>query len=362
MIRSAFLAVSVIVVVSLSPPLMKVIDAAGNCVLEADSATDPPVFRRHLVGGCTKQERAAQAVAAEEVLAAIQQGRGVDLAGVVLTDDLMLDQLQPVAVAEVGSLSSAARQFLTERHVEQVRMSHVPLMIEDALVRGVVATRLKDSYLVIEGPTRLNRSIFEQTVDLSHVLFLNRVDATDAVFQREAFFIKSGFQQGAVFERTAFGPHTRFHRATFVGPTSFLRSGFNGLAEFLEVSFDQEASFSRTYFKMGTGFSGSRFGAVLDFSEALFEREVYFLFTVFDADAYFRRSTFKSVADFSDAQFNGLADFSKVYFRIEPTFARARLAGEPPRRSGLQNPVLLYGIVISLVVFTVLFVLALRKR
>lgn len=335
---------------------------AAECRVEAAPSEEPRVFARHLVGDCTAGDRAAHAVTADDLLAKLKEGSGVDVSGVRITGNLEFDRLPLVPVSVLTTLPPSAKQFLVDRNVDEVRVIHGPLLIRDSIMQGALTTKLKEGYVVLDGPMSLARSTFEQRLDLSHMLFVGPVDASDAVFQREALFLQSCFTDKATFERTAFGPHSRFHRAMFLEPVSFLRSWFNGLAEFLEVTFEKDTSFSRTYFKMGTGFSGSRFGGLLDFSEAVFDRDVYFLFTKFDGDTYFRRSTFKGVADFSDAQFKGLEDFGKSYFAVEPAFARARLTGEPPRRRGLENPVLLYGIVLSLVVFTVLFVLILRRR
>ena len=112
---------------------------------------------------------------------------------------------------------------------------------------------------------------------------------------------------------------------------------------------------------MGAGFSGSRFHRMVDFSEATFAREAFFAFTVFEGDAYFRRSTFRALANFSDAEFQGVDDFSKVLFDTKPNFIRTKVSASRRTPGGLQSPVFLYAIAGAVVIFMVLFVLALRK-
>jgi len=55
-------------------------------------------FTRHLDTGCSEAERKAYAVRAEELLAALKEGKGVDLAGVVVVGDLLLNKLPLVSV------------------------------------------------------------------------------------------------------------------------------------------------------------------------------------------------------------------------------------------------------------------------
>ncbi len=334
----------------------------GACVMERERPDQPAAFVRHLGSGCTEQEREAQAVKADDIVAALKAGKAVDIAGAMIVGDLLFDTLPPVKVGTLSGAPSMLHEALRTQPAAEVRRIAGPITMTQSVVRGTIGTQRKDGYAVVEGPVTMTGTTFERAADFSRTAFLGPADFSEAVFLSQAFFIQALFARPARFEKTAFGPHSRFHRAVFGEPVTFLRAGFNGLAEFLEVTFEKEASFSRTYFKMGTGFSGSRFRGILDFSEALFEREVFFTFTVFEQDAYFRRTTFRGTADFSDARFKGLDDFSKVMFTVEPRFARVQ-AGEPrPTPGGLQDPRVLYGIAAVLFIFTLLFLVSLRKR
>jgi len=336
--------------------------AKSACVLERERPDQPTLFVRHLGSECTDQERAAQAIKAEDVIAALKAGKEVDIDGATIAGDLFFDALPIVKAEAISTQPPLLRDALRAQQVAEVRRLTGPIAITHSIVRGTVGTRLKEGYVVVQGPVTLTGTTFERTADFSRTVFLGPVDCSEAVFFSQAFFIQTLFVQPVRFEKTAFGPHSRFHRSVFGESASFLRAGFNGLAEFLEVTFEKEASFSRTYFKMGTGFSGSRFGGILDFSEALFEREAFFTFTVFERDAYFRRSTFRGTADFSDAQFKGIDDFSKVMFDVQPSFARVQASGERLAPRGLQDPRMMYGIAAMLAVFTLVFLWSMRAR
>lgn len=356
---SAVVVVSFISVFALS--LSFTAPVLAECVVERMPSEAAAPLTRHLGKDCTAQEREAQAVTAAELLAAFGSGKGVDLSGVVITGDLMLDELPLASVTTLDVLSPRVQDAILKQRLQQVRVISGPILIRNSLVRGRIATNLKEGYLVVKGPVTMTGTTFERSVDFSHAAFVESVDFSEAVLLREGFFIRALFSHAARFEKTAFGVHSRFHKAVFSETVTFLRAGFNGVAEFLEVTFEKDASFSRTYFKLGTGFSGSRFRGVLDFSEAMFEREAFFLFTVFEGDAYFRRTTFRALADFTDAEFKGVNDFAKVFFQIEPRFIRTKMSGTTQSPGGLHDPRFLYGIAAALLIFTILFVLLLRK-
>ena len=319
-------------------------------------------FVKHLSKTCTEDERLAHVVHAEKLLEAIQQGQEVDLVGVVIVGNLLLDQLPLVDVPAPGQLSPLIQKVLASRDVNTVRIISHALSIRDSQIRGTIATRLKEGYLLMQGPVTMTGTTYEEIVDLSRTMFTETVNLSEAVFRREGLFLQTVFNKPARFERVAFGTHTRFHRARFGETVTFEGARFNGLAEFLEVTFDKETNFARSNFKVGTGFSGDQFAGTLDFSDALFERDVYFLFARFVSDASFRRSTFRGQADFSDAEFHGAADFTRASFTIDPIFQRTKLSGSPPARGEFQKSLTLYGIAASLLVLTVLVLWIFKSR
>jgi hypothetical protein len=336
--------------------------AQGACAMEREQANQPALFLRHLGPDCTEQEREAQSVNADEVLAALKQGKGVDIAGALIIGDLFFEALPATKLEAMSDLPADAREALGTRRITEARRLAGPIVVTRSVIRGAIGSRLKDGAIIVQGPLTVTGTTFERTADFSHMVFLGPVDGSEAVFLSQALFVQGWFAKPVRFEKTAFGPHSRFHRSVFNEPVSFLRSGFNGLSEFLEVTFAKEASFSRVYFKMGTGFSGSRFGGILDFSEAVFEREAFFTFTVFEQDAYFRRAVFRGTADFSDAQFKALDDFSKVMFEAQPNFSRVKVSETPRSPGGLQDPRVMYGIAAVLAVFTLGLLWTMQKK
>ena len=65
-----------------------------NCEVEADPPPGPEVsLMRHLGPDCTEEEREARALDAIQLFQAFREGKGIDLAGVVIRGDLSLDAL-----------------------------------------------------------------------------------------------------------------------------------------------------------------------------------------------------------------------------------------------------------------------------
>lgn len=335
---------------------------ADACTLETGPSSDD-VFYRHLGDDCTQRQRDDRAVSADDVLQALKNGRAIHLEGVVVAGDVMLDRLPERQLSSIETLPPEVRESLRDKGVRTLRVISGPISVHQSRLKGVWASNLvTEGYLLIQRALSMTESTIERSIDFSRTIFVEPVDFSDTSIRHEAFFIQARFQQEARFERTAFGTHTRFFRATFAQSTHFDRAGFNGLAEFLEVTFQKDASFSRAYFKQGTGFSGSRFQGTLDFSEVLFEREAYFLYVQFQDDAYFRRTVFERQADFTNAEFHGTSDFSKVRFETPPRIDGTRLAPTGQALRGLQDPRIQYGIVASLVIFLLAFVLYLKYR
>ena len=297
----------------------------GACRVEEGS--NPQVMVRQLEGSCGDEDRQALAVSADDVLAALHQGQGVVLKGVVLAGDLPLDQLRLQPFEPKLVRHSAIVKRIEAEQVSAVRVIHGPFILEDVEVQGILATNLiGPGYVLVQGPVSLRGTTIQRSMDLSRMVFLDRADFSEMHIGYEGFFIRAMFARDADFTRTAFGTHSRFHQARFLGKATFTGARFHGLAEFLEVSFAEEAGFSRTRFLQGTGFSGSRFHKTLDLSEARFDREVYFRFTDYQGAANFHRALFRNTADFTEARFRGAVDFRNVVFE------------KPPRIPGVDLP------------------------
>jgi len=332
--------------------------AASNCQVETSAPGSGVALMQHLGVDCTEQEREARAVDATQLMQAFREGKGVDLAGVVVHGDLSLDALS------VGRLPPEL-EGATDLQGFEVRLIPGSMKIVNSVVRGTIRYGSTGGLLVVKGPVSFNGTRFEQLVDLSRSVFIQPVTLSGAQFLRESYFVQGRFLRGLYAEKTMFGPHTRFHRSVFQGPVTFQQSRFNGLAEFLEVVFEKDADLSHSYFTLGTGFSGSRFQGLADFSEATFSREVFFTFTLFDRDASFRGATFRSTADFSDASFKGRDDFSSALFDKSPEFTRTARSETGQVPQGGENRTVLYVIAISiltLIALVIVYVIWSRSR
>ncbi len=332
---------------SLSPPVLS--GARADCRDLSASHADPSLFRLHLSDDCSPAEREARSVTARDVLRALQEGKGIDLSGVVVTGDLLLDELPEVPVTRLSGLPDRLRAWLRERGIEAGRVIAGPIAIRQALVRGRMATRIQRGVVIVQGPLRMDGTVFEAPQDWSRVVVTGAVDWSNATLQQECLFLQAGFEDAVQFRGTRFGPHTRFHQAAFHSTASFEDAVFSGLAELLEVTFLGDASFARVRFEQGTGFSGGEFHGAADFAGAVFAREAYFLFTQFRQQARFEGARFEESAGFAEAEFHGPADFSGAVFGRPPEWSRARFRGERMLPPPPEKPVdwLNYGIVIG---------------
>ena len=314
-------ALQVLVLIALFPLLVPDRSQA-ECTVETGGNNPGAMYSMRLGVSCTDPEREARAISARDILAVLASGRGIDLAGVVIDGDLLLDELPLEKIAAIKGLSLEDRHVLNGLPDEPVRTIRGPVIIKNSRVRGQIVNRLKQGYLLVLGPVVLAQTHFQGPLDLSRTVFLGMVDASGATFEAQSYFVQARFTQGAIFSETHFGPHTRFHRSIFGGPSIFRRALFKGLAEFLEVVFEQDANLSHASFHMGTGFSGAHCRGKCDFSFAQFNREAFFLFAIFDRSVRFASARFEAQADFSDALFKERDDLAEAVFAQPPLLSR----------------------------------------
>lgn len=306
----------------------------AECTAEISGTGATAAFTLHLSSSCTEAEREARAIPAQDLLRVLAEGKGLDLAGVVIQGDLLLDELPAQKAEAVRDLSPEDRLVLDGFKDEDVHVIRGPFVIKNARVKGRIINRLKRGVLLITGPVVLAHTRFSGLVDVSRTVFLGLVDGSSAMFEQESYFVQDRFTQGAMFLETKFGPHARFHRSIFAGPAIFRGATFHGLAEFLEVTFAQDANFSQASFRMGTGFSGAHCRAKCNFSSAQFDGDAFFLFALFDRPVTFASARFGSQADFSDASFIGSDDLAEATFARAPLLTRTtRVTATLPGRA-----------------------------
>jgi hypothetical protein len=296
----------------------------AECRIDRSTASAAETFTLHLSRDCTEAERDASAVPAQDIMRALMQGKGVDLAGVVVRGDLFLDDIPVVNLDSLKGLPEEDRQVVEAKKGEELHLVQGPFVVTRSRVEGRIVNRLKGGYLAIAGPVVLAETQFLGPLDLSRSIFLGLVDMSRSKFEAESFFVQSRFTQGAMFTDVRFGPHARFHRARFNGPADFRGASFSGLSEFLEVVFRQKADFSRVTFHMGTGFSGTECLDTCDFSEAQFQREAFFLFTRFEGPGRFASAHFHAAADFTDSEFKIEDDLAQASYAQPPMLTRAK--------------------------------------
>ncbi|GJL63811.1 MAG: hypothetical protein NPIRA04_24650 [Nitrospirales bacterium] len=316
-----------LVIVGVLTAIAGSVSFAESCEVSQSSSTEPEIFRRHLIGSCTAEERERLAVQADSLFQALKEGKRVDLRGVIIVGDLMLDQLplQPISASTLPS--AEAQQVAAERQVEEGRIIQQAVSVHNAVIQGNWATNLRQGLVVILGEFSVTGTRFEQSVDFSHTFFLQGLNFSNTEILYEGFFVRAHFEKSAIFNKVLFGTHSRFHKAQFKQDALFLESRFTGLAEFLEVIFEQGANFRKVQFQMGTGFSGAQFAGPAIFSESLFLREAFFRFASFEQEADFQGVTFQKISDFTDSSFAGHTNFKDVEFFVPPQFSGTTLEG-----------------------------------
>jgi uncharacterized protein YjbI with pentapeptide repeats len=298
---------------------------AGSLDVWACRVLEPPADRSdtlwvHLEGFCFSNDQRTWAVKGVDVIQALKDGQDIDLQGVLVAGDVMLDQLPLQHVAEIPNLPAAILARLQQRGLDSVRVISGAVTIRDSQFEKVLATNLAQGALVMLGKVDVSGTTFLQSVDFSKTIFAKPLVFTNVHVDYEGFFIGTHFEKAVDFSHTTFGTHVRFHKAIFRAPVMFAEVQFKGVAEFLEVEFQEEANFSQAHFFSGTGFSGSVFHGPVDFSEVVMKREIYFRFSEFKQRASFRHAQFQNVVDFSNSRFEGTHDLAEAEFAVQPDF------------------------------------------
>jgi len=330
-------------------------EAQASCKVEASVDKSGPLVKR-LGPECTVAEREAHAVESAAILDAMRKGRALELAGVVIKGDLLLDRLTVQVVRTPKGLAPEQQEALGRLNAGEIRSVSLPFTIRDSVVQGAIRHRSEKGTLQFEGPVNLHGTLFKQGVDLSRSVFQRGVDLSAAQFEQEAYWVQGQFGETLNCAGTRFGPHTRFHRSTFRGSVDCRGVLFDGMAEFLETTFEQRALFANARFGLGTGFSGSRFKHEVSFADAIFSREVFFRFARFEAEASFAGAQFLDAADFSNADFTRPDDLSKARFDRPPVFAHTKRVASEHDSGGGSSQGFQYAVTLGLLVAAALLV------
>jgi uncharacterized protein YjbI with pentapeptide repeats len=318
------------------------------------------VFWVHVEGPCLPEEQETLAVRGADILEALGHGRSVDLEGVLVVDDVMLDLLPLRDLRGNSDIPRAVRERLQQRRISSVRVIPGFLSIRHSRFEKVLATNLVEGALLMLGAVDFTGTVFQQSIDLSKTVFVGPLRFSKVHVGFEGFFIGSQFDQAVDFSQVTFGTHSRFHKAGFRDQVTFADARFTGVAEFLEVEFQQAANFSRSHFASGTGFSGSVFNGPADFSGVTVDHEIYFRFTEFKQPVSFQHTQFHNVVDFTNARFDGGQNFSGVVFHTPPELTGSNLPLDVVSGKVWRSQQAQLGIFVGLVVL-VLFYLWVSK-
>lgn len=286
---------------------------------------EPPAGRSdtlwvHLEGFCLSKDQRSLAVNGADIIEALKDGQDIDLQGVLVIGDVMLNQLPLQPVTEISNMPAMILEELQERGLDSVRVISGAVTIRDSQFEKNLATNLSQGAIVMLGKVDVSGTTFLQSVDFSKTIFANTFVFADVDVDYEGFFIGTRFEKAVDFSHTTFGTHARFHKAIFRAPVLFTEVQFEGVAEFLEVNFQDEANFSQAQFVGGTGFSGSVFHGPVNFSEVVMKQQVYFRFSEFKERASFQHAKFQNVVDFSNTRFDGTHNVGEAEFSIQPDF------------------------------------------
>jgi len=316
------------------------------------------VFWVHVEGPCLPEEQALLAVRGADILEALEHGRSVDIEGVLVVDDVMLDLLPLHDLSGNSDIPPAVQERLQQQRIAAVRVIPGILSIRHSRFEKVLATNLVEGALLMLGAVDFTGTVFQQSIDLSKVMFVGPLEFSTVRVDFEAFFIGSQFDRAVNFSQVTFGTHSRFHKAVFHDRVTFADAHFNGVAEFLEVEFQDAADFPRSHFGSGTGFSGSVFGGQADFSAVTVDHEIYFRFTEFKQQVSFQDTQFHNVVDFTSARFDGGQDFSGVVFHAPPELTESNLPLEAVSAPGWPSHQVQLGIFAGLAILVLFYLWA----
>ena len=69
------------------------VSTVQGCRIDPAQPSSPNLFRHHVVGSCSLEDRAALALPGKSLFEALKAGKSVDLQGVVVTGDVELEEL-----------------------------------------------------------------------------------------------------------------------------------------------------------------------------------------------------------------------------------------------------------------------------
>jgi len=188
---------------------------------------EPPAGRSdilwvHLEGFCLSKDQQAWAVNGADIIEALKNGQDIDLQGVLVVGDVMLDQLPLQAAAEIPNLPATILAQLQQRGLDSVRVVSDAVTIRDSQFEKILATNLSQGALVMLGAVDVSGTTFLQSVDFSKTIFANTF-----VFDR-CCLLRYSSRAWRNFWKSIFRRMPIFHRRNLLVGRVFLGRYFMG--------------------------------------------------------------------------------------------------------------------------------------
>lgn len=301
--------------------------------------TGVPMIAQHASAFVTG-ESPAMVVPATEIAGRLEEGEVIDLAGVTVTGELDLGDLQIVhsplrcfGCVFTGSL--LARDVIFER-VLDLSGSQVDGSIDflGAVFEGGLLLRGSPEHPArVSGPASFAQAAFGDGTGFDQATFADSSDFTGSSFLGDSSFADTLFEGDADFDDVSFGGNTRFSSLAGPGPAQPaellgeclppVMGAFGGIASFTQAAFRGAADFRQRCFSGAASFQGATFGERVDFAKAnfhsdvvldgaSFESDASFLASIFETEASFLRVSASESLVFDDAIFGGEAGFFEL--------------------------------------------------
>jgi uncharacterized protein YjbI with pentapeptide repeats len=208
-------------------------------------------------------------IAAQKIMAGINQKQNTQYDGVVITGDLDFTELDSKKRISMKDWDGEAYKSVVE----------VPVVFRNCTFKGNVIAykslkngkRFKIVGLMVDGNSGITYSAdFENIVVFENCKFEQDSEFKYSSFGKRADFSGTTFGHEANFKYAQFGNISDFSGANFSGVINFKYANFSSDSRFEKVDFNAYTDFKYTHFKNAVLFDGSVFKAYTDFKYAHF--------------------------------------------------------------------------------------------
>ena len=296
------------------------------------------LLRYILPDDCNDEDKEANAIAAEEVVEAIKDGKVVEIINAVIEGTLMLKSViveGEVTIEWTKVKGSVDCSYATFRQV--LSLKHSTFETDVNFTAAIVD---KDIFLK-EAAFLGAANFFDLTVE--GVFYSNSTTFTEV-----AFFNSTTFKKGILFRGSIFKGGADFISARIGGDAVFVEGTFKHRAIFNGAQIEGGAFFDQATFVGEADFGLARIGENAEFTEGTFEQRAIFNSAHIEENTFFNSATFKGEANFVGARI-GNAEFTEAVFAGNVNFMstsfRTVIFGEHEQQTKFQGNVNLRGCV-----------------